>query len=92
VTGESFEPYRLVQARRLAGLSTDELAEDIGVARADVLGWEFATKRPRPDQLAKLSKALGVPERFFEAGRPMARVDVAECHFRPVRSTTGHPQ
>ena len=80
----TFEPYRLVQARRVAGLDPAGVAEAIGVTRVDVQKWEFAISQPRPDQVRHLAQALGVLPEFFTAGRPMARLDVADVHFRPA--------
>lgn len=73
--GGRFEPARLIQARRMAMMSRADVAAAVGVPTWQVTGWECSTHVPRPDQVLKLAKALGFLPRFFDAGRPMARLD-----------------
>lgn len=82
-----FEPARLTQARVLAWLTKGELAEKIGVSPAAIGQYESGVSTPRPDLLPALAKQLQVPVEFFATGRPLGRLDVANAHFRSLRST-----
>ena len=83
----AFDPARLTQARRLAGMTKKDLAETLSVTPAAVGQYEAAVTRPRPDVLLRLAEALRVPVAFFAAGRPHAQLDVSGTHFRSLRST-----
>jgi Zn-dependent peptidase ImmA (M78 family)/transcriptional regulator with XRE-family HTH domain len=83
----AFDPARLTQARRLAGLTKRAVADAVGVSAAAVGQWEAGSTPPRPDHVDRLASALDVPVRFFAAGRPYARLDGAGAHFRSLRST-----
>lgn len=84
---DAFDPLRLTQARRLAGITKKDLSERIGVTAAAVGQYETGVSRPRPDLLPRLAEALAVPMPFFLAGRPSHRLDVSMAHFRSLRST-----
>jgi Zn-dependent peptidase ImmA (M78 family) len=82
-----FDPARLTQARRLAGLTKTALARQIGVTPAAVGQWEASTTPPRPDHLQRAAEILQVPVAFFALGRPHAKLDASDAHFRSLRST-----
>lgn len=84
----AFDPARLIQARRVRGISKTELHRLIGVSAAAVGQYERGEKRPRPDTLSALATALEVPAGYFAHGRPKAKVEVAEASFRRLRSTS----
>ncbi|WP_341485502.1 XRE family transcriptional regulator (plasmid) [Streptomyces sp. GD-15H] len=84
---EAFDPARLTQARRLAGLTKKDVAEHVGVTPAAVGQYETGVSRPRPDLLPLLGKVLDVPVEFFLAGLPGQRLDASMAHFRSLRST-----
>lgn len=84
---DAFDPARLTQARRLAGLTKKEVAERLGVTPAAVGQYETGVSRPRPDLLPQMAKVLDVPVEFFIAGRPSQRLDASMAHFRSLRST-----
>ncbi len=83
---DAFDPARLTQARRLAGLTKRAIADQLGVSPAAVGQWETGTT-PRLDHLARVAEVLNVPPGFLAAGRPYARLDAAAAHFRFLRST-----
>jgi Zn-dependent peptidase ImmA (M78 family)/transcriptional regulator with XRE-family HTH domain len=83
----TFDPARLTQARRLAGMSKKDIADHLTVTPAAVGQYEAGVTRPRPDVLLRLAEVLGVPVGFFAAGRPHALLDVSGTHFRSLRST-----
>ncbi|TKA00607.1 helix-turn-helix domain-containing protein [Actinacidiphila oryziradicis] len=83
----AFDPARLTQARRLAGLTKKDVAESIGVSPAAVGQYETGVSRPRPDIVPLLAKVLDVSMEFFLAGRPGHRLDASMAHFRSLRST-----
>ena len=83
---DAFDPARLTQARRLAGLTKRAVADALGVSPAAVGQWETGTT-PRLDHLVQLAEVLGVSPGFLAAGRPYARLDAAAAHFRSLRST-----
>lgn len=82
-----FEPARLTQARVLAWMTKSELAEEIGVSPAAIGQYESGTAKPRSNLLPTIAKKLKVPVEFFATGRPLARLDAANAHFRSLRST-----
>ncbi len=83
----AFDPARLIQARRLAGLTKKVVADEIGVSPSAVGQWEAGAPKPRPDHIARLADLLEVPPAFFAAGRRYVRLDVGDAHFRSLRST-----
>lgn len=83
----AFDPARLTQARVLAGMTKQELADQLGVSPAAVGQYEAGVITPRTDHLDTLARILGVPVAFFAAARPHARLDASMAHFRSLRST-----
>lgn len=83
---DSFDPARLTQARRLAGITKQALAEAVGVSGAAIGQYEAGVS-PRPEVLGLLAKELGQPVAFFAMGRPIGKLDVSQAHFRSLRST-----
>lgn len=81
-----FDPGRLTQARQAISWTKKRLADELAVSPAAVGQYEAGVIRPRPEQLEKMAKLLGVPSDFFAVGRPRADVDAATCHFRSLRS------
>jgi len=84
---EAFDPGRLTQARRLAGLTKRSVAEAVRVSPAAVGQWESGAAAPRPDHVARLAQLLEVPPGFLAIGRRYVRLDVGDAHFRSLRST-----
>ncbi|AWZ05216.1 MULTISPECIES: XRE family transcriptional regulator [unclassified Streptomyces] len=84
---DAFDPVRLTQARRLAGMTKKDVAEHLGVTPAAVGQYETGVAKPRPDLLPRLAAALDVPLPFFIAGRPSNRLDASMAYFRALRST-----
>lgn len=82
-----FDPVRLTQARRLAGLTKRALGEAVGVSSVAIGQWEAGANPPRPDHLVKLCEEFDVPLSFMLSGRPHARLEIAGAHFRSLRST-----
>ncbi|KDE09929.1 helix-turn-helix domain-containing protein [Rhodococcus aetherivorans] len=83
----AFDAARLTQARRLAGMTKKAVADRIGVSAVAVGQWEAGTASPRPDNVDALAWVLDVPVAFLAAGRPYARLDAADAHFRSLRRT-----
>ena len=81
-----FEPARLTQARVRAGVSKTDLATEVGVSAAAIGQYEAGVNSPRPDVLDRLAGALSVRPGFFGIGRPLARIDTVNAHFRSLRS------
>ncbi len=81
-----FEPARLTQVRLWRGLSKTDLATKVGVSPAAIGQYEAGVNSPRPDVVDRLMHALAVDAEFFNAGRPLARVDTVHAHFRSLRS------
>lgn len=84
---DAFDPARLLQARRLAGLTKRAVALHLGISPAAVGQWETGATTPRIDHLERLADLLDVPATFLTAGRPYARLDPTSAHFRSLRST-----
>lgn len=81
-----FEPARLTQARVRIGVSKTDLAAEVGVSAAAIGQYEAGVNSPRVDVLDHLAKALKVRPEFFGIGRPLARIDTVNAHFRSLRS------
>jgi len=62
-----FTPSRLTLARKRRGLTKKGLAELIGVSTRSITAFESGELAPKPDNLKKISEALGFPASFFEA-------------------------
>jgi Zn-dependent peptidase ImmA (M78 family)/transcriptional regulator with XRE-family HTH domain len=82
-----FEPARLTQARVRLGVSKTDLASEVGVSAAAIGQYEAGVNSPRPEVLDRLASALKVRPGFFSVGRPLARIDTVNAHFRSLRST-----
>jgi Zn-dependent peptidase ImmA (M78 family)/transcriptional regulator with XRE-family HTH domain len=85
-TSGRFEPARLTQARLHLGVSKTELAGAVGVSPAAIGQYEAGVNSPRPEVLDRLASALKVRKEFFSVGRPLARIDTVNAHFRSLRS------
>uniref|UniRef100_UPI003F498EEF helix-turn-helix domain-containing protein n=1 Tax=Paenarthrobacter ureafaciens TaxID=37931 RepID=UPI003F498EEF len=83
---DHFDPARLTQARRLAGITKQALGDAVGVSGAAIGQYE-AGVTPRPEILGLLAQELGQPVAFFAMGRPIGKLDVSQAHFRSLRST-----
>lgn len=81
-----FEPARLTQARLQRSMTKSDLAVEVDVSPAAIGQYEAGINSPRGDVLDRLAKALGVRPDFFGAGRPLARIDTINAHFRSLRS------
>jgi Zn-dependent peptidase ImmA (M78 family)/transcriptional regulator with XRE-family HTH domain len=86
----AFDPARLTQARRLAGLTKKAIAQELGVSAVAVGQWESGTHPPRPDHVGRLAEVLRVPPAFLAGGRPYARLETSAAHFRSLRRTPAH--
>lgn len=86
----AFDPARLTQARRLAGLTKKAIAQELGVSAVAVGQWESGTHPPRPDHVGSLAEVLKVPPAFLAGGRPYARLETSAAHFRSLRRTPAH--
>ena len=82
-----FDGKRLALARRMRRLQRTSLATKAGVSAAAITQFEKGTSRPTRSIVAELSLALGVPEEFFQQGRPIEQVSASAAHFRSLRST-----
>lgn len=81
-----FEPARLTQARVRRSVTKTDLAAEVGVSAAAIGQYEAGVNSPRVDVLERLAKALDVRPDFFGVGRPLARIDTVNAHFRSLRS------
>ena len=86
----AFDPARLTQGRRLAGLTKKAIAQELGVSAVAVGQWESGTHPPRPDHVGRLAEVLKVPPAFLAGGRPYARLEASAAHFRSLRKTPAH--
>jgi Zn-dependent peptidase ImmA (M78 family)/transcriptional regulator with XRE-family HTH domain len=81
-----FEPARLTQARVRRSVTKADLATEVGVSAAAIGQYEAGVNAPRPEVLDRLAAALDVRPGFFSVGRPLARIDTVNAHFRGLRS------
>lgn len=52
---------RIKLARKVAGISQEELAQKIGTRQSQVTRWETNKATPRIETLAKIAEVTGVP-------------------------------
>lgn len=76
-----FDPTRLIQARRLAGLTRTDLAVSIGHSPAGICWYETGVNVPNPYVLRRIAAELDQPIAFFAPGRPAAHLDTSDFHF-----------
>lgn len=81
-----FDAARLTQARCRKGWTKVQLCKEVGVTAAAIGQYEAGVNAPRADVLERLAKALEVRPDFFSIGRPQARLDTVNAHFRSLRS------
>lgn len=62
---KKFSGLRVKDARELAGLSRDRLAEIIKVTGHTIYNWEHGLFFPDAEDLPKLAEALGKPVGWF---------------------------
>ena len=79
-------PARLTQARELAGQTKTEVAQALQVSGAAVTQWENGVKRPTHENLAALSRHLGVPLTLFFRDLPPALNSRGPLSFRAWQS------
>ncbi len=82
-----FDGARLALARRLARLPRAQLARDLDLSPAAITQFERGTSRPTAPVAAALALRLGVPEDFFQHGRPTPGLTETSAHFRSLRAT-----
>jgi len=63
---------RIVQAREAAGLTSNEVAAQLGVAAKTMANWENDRAEPRSNKLSTLAGVLGVSPTWLLAGRGAA--------------------
>lgn len=85
-SGSRFEPARLTQARARFGISKSDLAAQVRVSPAAIGQYEAGINSPRPEVIVRLAESLRVRPEFFSVGRPLARLDSVNAHFRSLRS------
>jgi Zn-dependent peptidase ImmA (M78 family) len=88
LVARAFDPGRLAQARRMARLNKTELQRQVGVSASALGQYERGEVTPRPETIAELARALGVPVGFFAYGRPRVQLDVTQASFRRLRATS----
>ena len=59
---------RIVTAREVLGLDTEQLAQRIGATAATVHGWETGKSQPRTNRLVTLAGILGVSPSWLLSG------------------------
>lgn len=86
-----FHPPRLTLAREMRAWTKAELAERIGKSPAAISQFEAGGRvscKPDAATLGQMALALGVPVSFFARKYPTAKLDIEQCHFRSLRSTS----
>ena len=58
---------RLVQRRKVLGLTQEALAELVGVGRSTVVRWEHGESEPQPSIRPNLARVLKVSEDLLES-------------------------
>ncbi|WP_289142445.1 ImmA/IrrE family metallo-endopeptidase [uncultured Brevibacillus sp.] len=60
-----FIPVRLIEAREIRGMTTTELAKELGISQQAVSKYENGSSPPSLETLEKMSETLKVPISFF---------------------------
>ena len=84
----AFDRNRLRLARELKGWTKQRLADAADVTPAAISQYESGANKPGRAILATMALALGMPQGFFNAGRPTAQANSDTAHFRSLRSTS----
>ncbi|MBQ7938009.1 MAG: helix-turn-helix transcriptional regulator [Oscillospiraceae bacterium] len=80
---------KIIELRKKAGFSQEELAEKMGVSRQSVSKWEGALSIPDLDKILLMSEIFGVSTDFLlkdELGEemPLPKEEISESTFRKV--------
>ena len=80
---------KIIELRKKAGYSQEELAEKMGVSRQSVSKWEGALSIPDLDKILLMSEIFGVSTDYLlkdELGDeiPAPKEEISESHFRKV--------
>ena len=80
---------KIIELRKKAGFSQEELAEKMGVSRQSVSKWEGALSIPDLDKILLMSEIFGVSTDFLlkdELGEeiPLPKEEISESAFRKV--------
>ncbi len=80
---------KIIELRKKAGFSQEELAEKVGVSRQSVSKWEGALSIPDLDKILQLSEIFGVTTDYllkdeFGEELPSPQTDKEECNLRKV--------
>lgn len=87
MSGPTFNPRRLTQARVRRGYSKAALARELGLSTRILTAYESGEKSPSKDSLQRLADKLDFPVDFFRAGDPV--IPSAEAaSFRSLKSMT----
>ena len=73
---------KLIQLRKKAGLSQEELAEHMGVSRQSVSKWEGAQSIPELEKIIHLSELFGVSTDY------LLKDEIVETEYVDVKDTT----
>lgn len=84
---DEFDSERLTLAREFRGLRKVELADAAGLSPAAISQYEAGEMSPKPEALARLAFALGVPLPFLRPHGLVPRIEEHEVHFRRLRSS-----
>ena len=87
---------RLVKARRTAGVSTEDMAQEYNVHRNTITNWERGSTRPEPAQVLYWAELCGVSLEWLLDGQPVEalvtpRYPVAEDGCIDLRSSSDWP-
>lgn len=77
---------RLVAARKARGLTQQQAAAELGVARTTVVAMEKGDRRPRPAELVRLADIYGRKVGDLVRDNPIGRSDAFIVQFRTARA------
>lgn len=84
----SFIPENLTIARKMRGLTKRELAQNIDKTPGAISQFENGKTKPDVITLKTIAFALGFPLEFFAKELTQALVEIDNCHFRSLRTTS----
>jgi Zn-dependent peptidase ImmA (M78 family)/transcriptional regulator with XRE-family HTH domain len=83
-------PERLREAREARGLTTQALADKLGVSRQAVAQFEVGQSEPSPATMAKIFGILNQPPAFFTTPPPRSRVAAGTIFWRSLQRMRRH--
>ena len=78
----TFQPERLIFARKRRQITQTDLARTLGIVPKTIQRYEHGQEVPKDERLAQLASTLGFPAEFFLDSRPLPEIPAPALSFR----------